>query len=122
MLDEATSATLLLLLFRLIAHGEFFCLFHVDDNCLELYPWTIVHTNSPCKHVLVNLLFRHCLLVEGSQFIYIVSLIILLVLLGVQCFSLQEMFEGLGCLYLNQIEHLFPVFIEPKDGYYHHAQ
>ena len=38
---------------------------------LNLYPWTIVHPISPCKYVLVNLLFYHCLLVEGSQYFYI---------------------------------------------------
>ena len=76
MLDGATPAPLLLLLLRLIDNGEFFCLLHVDETCLKLYPWTIVHTTSPCKHVLVNVLFHHFLLVEGYQSLYIVSLIV----------------------------------------------
>ena len=101
MLDGATLAPLLLLLFQLVAYGGCSCLLHVDETCLKLYPWTIVHPTLPCKHVLVNLLFHHCLLVEGSQLLYIVSLIIQLFLLGVECFGLQELFEGLGCLYLN---------------------
>ena len=102
MLDRSTPSLLLLLLFRLISHGELFCLFHVDENCLKLYPWTIVHTNSPCKHILVNVLFDHCLLVEGSQSLYIVSLIVLFVLLGIDYFGLQELFEGWCCLYLHK--------------------
>ena len=78
MLDGATLTPLLLLLFRLIAHGEIFCLFHVDETCLKLYPWTIVHTTSPCNHVILNLLFHRYLLVEGSKLLYIVSSILLL--------------------------------------------
>ena len=109
-------APLLLLLFRLIYHGELFCLFHVDETSLKLYPWTIVHPTSPCKHVIVNLLCAHCLLVEGSQSREIVSLIVWLVLLCVECFFLQEMFEGWSCLYLHQFVHLFPLCLESKDG------
>ena len=75
MLDGSTPAPLLLLLFQLISHGKFFCIFHVDETCLKLYPWTIVHPTSTLKHVLVIVLFNHCLLVEGSQSIYTVSLI-----------------------------------------------
>ena len=35
MLDGATPAPLLLLLFWLIANGELFCLFRVDETCLK---------------------------------------------------------------------------------------
>ena len=116
MLDGATPAPLQLLLLWLIAHGELSCLLHVDETCLKLYSWTIVHPTLPCKSVLINLLFLHFLLVEGSQLIDIVSLIIRLVLISDECFGLQELFKGLGCLYPHQIEHLFPIFLEPKHG------
>ena len=122
MLDESTPARLLLLLFRLIVHGELFCLLHVDEDCLKLYPWTIAHPTSPCKHVIVDLLFHNCLIVEGSQSLYIVLLIIWLVLLGVEFFVLQKLYEGLGCLYLHKIEHSFTVCLEPKDGYFQHTR
>ena len=35
---------------------------------------------------------------------------------------MQEFFEGLGCLYLNQMEHLYPVCLKSEDGYPHNAQ
>ena len=115
MLDGATLAPLLLLPFRLIAHGESFCLLHVDETCLKLYPWTIFNPTSPCKNVLVNLLFHHCLLVEGSQSLYILSLIIRLVLLGVEYFGAQELFKVLGCLYLHKIENTcFQYLLKPN--------
>ena len=113
-LDGASQAPLLLPLLRLISHGEFFCLFCVDETCLKLYTWNIVHPTSTCKHIIVKLLFHHCLLVEGSQSLYIVSLRIRLVLINVECFVLQELFKGLGCLYLHQIEHLFPICLDPN--------
>ena len=109
-------------LFCLITRGEWFFLYLVYENYLKLYPWNIVHPNSPCKPVLVNLLFSHCLIVEGSQLFYIVSLIVWLVLLDVECFGLQELFEGWGCVYLHKIEHFFPVCLEPNDGYSHHTR
>ena len=87
MLDGATPASLLL-----IAHSEFFCLFHVDETCLKLYAFTIVHPTSPCKNVVVYLFFDHCLIVEGSQSLGVVSLIVRLVLLGVEYLCLQELF------------------------------
>ena len=71
MLDGATPAPLLL-----IVHCELFCLLHVDDTCLKLYALTIVHPTSPCKHIVVYLLFDHCLLVEGYQLLDVVSLIV----------------------------------------------
>ena len=67
MLDGATPAPLVLLLFQLIARSEFFCLFRVDENFLKLYSWNIVHTTSPYKYVIVIFLFYHCLIVEVSQ-------------------------------------------------------
>ena len=121
-LDGATSAPLLLPIFRLISHGEFFCLFRAYETYLKLYPCTIVHPNLSCKCILLNFLFRHCLLMEGSQLLYIVLLIARLVLLSVECFGLQELFEGLGCLYLHQIEHFSPVCLEPKYGYSQHTK
>ena len=81
MLDVDTPAPLLL-----IFHCEFFCLLHVDKTCLKLYALTILHPTSPFKYIVVYLLFDNCLLVEGSQLIDVVSLIVLLVLLGVECF------------------------------------
>ena len=59
---------------------------------------------------------------EGSQLIYIASLIVWLALLRVKCFGLKDLFEGLGCFYLHQIEQLFPVCLEPKDVYSHHTR
>ena len=29
---------------------------------------------------------------------------------------MQELFEGLGCLYLHQTEHSFPICLESEDG------
>ena len=116
MLDGATPALILLLLFWLISIGGFFCLFHVDDPCLKIYPLTIVHPTLPCKHILVIFLFRRFLLMEGSQSLNIVSLIICLVLFVVKCFSLQELFGGCSFFNLYQIEQLFPKYLEPKDG------
>ena len=89
MLDGATPAPLMLMV-----NCEFFCLFHVDDTCFKLYPLTIVHPTLPCNHVIVYLLFDHCLLVEGTQSLDIVTLIVRLVLLRVECFCLRELFEG----------------------------
>ena len=111
MLDGATPAPLML-----IVNCEFFCLFHVDETCFKLYDLNIVHTTSPCKHIVVYLLFDHCLLVEGSQSLDVVSLIVCLVLPGMECFCLQELFEGWRCLYLHQIQNLFPVCLESEDG------
>ena len=71
MLDGATPAPLLL-----IVHCGFFCLFRVDETFLKLYSLTIVHPTSPCKHIVVYLLFDHCLLVEGSQSLDVVLLIV----------------------------------------------
>ena len=71
MLDGPTFALLLL-----IVYCESFCLFHVDETCLKLYALTIVHPTSPCKDIVVYLLFDHCLLVEGSQSLDIVLLIV----------------------------------------------
>ena len=71
---------LFLPLIRLITSGECFRLFHVDETFLKLFPWTIVHPALPCKNVIVNLLFHHCLLAEGFRSFYIVSLIVWLVL------------------------------------------
>ena len=88
MLDGATPAPLLL-----IVHFGFFCLFHVDETCLKLFALTIVHPTSSYKNIVVYLLFHNFLLVEGSQSIDVVSLMVLLVLLGVECFCLQEMSE-----------------------------
>ena len=39
----------------------------VDETCLKLHPWTIVHPTSPCKYVIVIRFLYRCLLVEGSQ-------------------------------------------------------
>ena len=122
MLDGATPAPLLLLLFWLIDNGEYFCLFHIDETCLKLYPCTIVHPTLPCKYVLLNLLFYHYLPVEGSQLFYIVLLIVGLVFLGVECFGLQELFEGWCCFDIHQIEHSFPLCLETKDEYSHYTR
>ena len=35
---------------------------------------------------------------------------------------MQKLFEGWGCLYLHQIEHLFPICLESEDGDPHNAQ
>ena len=76
MFGGATPASLLLLLLRMIACGECFCFVHVDKNVFKAYYWTVTHPNFPCKSFLVYLLFRYCLLVEGSNYFYIVSLIV----------------------------------------------
>ena len=81
MLDGATPAPLLL-----IVHCGLFCLFRVDETCLKLYALTIDHPTSPCKHIVAYSLFDHCLLVEGSRSLDVVSLIVLIVLLGVEFF------------------------------------
>ena len=59
---------------------------------------------------------------EGSHSLDIVPLIVWLVILGVECFCLQELFEGLRCLYIHQSEHSFPIFIESEDGDPHNAR
>ena len=74
MLDRDTPAPLYLLLSRLISYGVCFCLVYVDESCLKLYPWTILHPTLPWKYVLVNFLFCNCLVVEGPQSFYIVLL------------------------------------------------
>ena len=122
MLDGATLAPTLLLFFQLIVHGEFFCTFHVDETCFKMCPWNIVHAISPCKNIIVYLLFDHYFLVEGSQSLGIILLIVLLVLVSAACFCLQELLEGLDCLHLHQMEHLFTICLEPKDGEPHNAQ
>ena len=84
MIDGATPEPILLIL-----HCELFCLFQVYENCLELYPLTTVHTTSPCKHIVVYLLFHNCLLVEGSHSIYIISLAVWFVFHFLGCFWLK---------------------------------
>ena len=101
--------------FRLIVSCEFFCLFHVDEDCLKLYPLTIVHPTLPFKNIIVYLLFDHCMLMEGSQLLDIVSLIVCLVLLGVECFWLKRLLKRWSCLYLHQSKHSFPICLESKD-------
>ena len=71
MLDGATPTLLLL-----IVHCEFFLLFHVEETCFELYALTIVHHTLHFKQIFVYLMFDHCLLVEGSQYLDVVSLIV----------------------------------------------
>ena len=88
MLDGATPALLLL-----IVHCELFCLFHVENIFLKLYALTIFHPTSLCKHIVVYLLFDNFLLVEGSQSFDVILLIVRLVLIDVECFCLQELFE-----------------------------
>ena len=63
----------------LIVHGEWLCFVHVDEACLKLYPWNIVHPTLPRKYVLVYLLFCRYLLVESSQPFYILLFIVWLV-------------------------------------------
>ena len=105
---------------------RFCCFFSVDFSLWFLltlpYWWDFFETVSleyiPSHFALQacsrKLFFHHFLLVEGSQLFYIVSFIIWLVLLGVECSGLQELFEGWDCLYLHKIKHLFPVFLEPQ--------
>ena len=50
---------------------------------------------------------------EGSHYFYIVSLI-LCFFLRVNCFGLQELFEGWDHIELHQIENCLPVFLNPK--------
>ena len=88
MLDIPTFALLLF-----IVHCESFCLFHVGETFLKLYALTIVHPTSPCKHIVIYLLFDHCLLLEDSQLLDVVFLIVRLVLLGVECLCLQKLLE-----------------------------
>ena len=59
----------IIFLIRRIVHVEFLCFVHVDEICLKLYPWNIVHLTSPCKYILIYLLFYNCLLMEGSQYL-----------------------------------------------------
>ena len=59
---------------------------------------------------------------EGSQSLGIILLIVLLVLISAACFCLQELLQGLDCLHLHQMEHLFTICLEPKDGEPHNAQ
>ena len=49
-----------------------------------------------------------------SQFLDILSLIVSLVLLDVEYLGLQELFEGLGCFYLHQIELFIQYVLNPK--------
>ena len=83
--------------------------------------WTVIHTNSTCKYVFAYLLFRHCLIVEGYNYFYIVSLILCFVFISVVCLILQELFEGWDYIELHQIKKYLPVFIESKDGDSHNA-
>ena len=67
---------------------RFFCFFSVDFSLWVIVPlpcwWylfktlslTIFHPTSTCNHVIVYLLFDHCLLVEGSQSLDVISLIV----------------------------------------------
>ena len=50
-----------------------------------MYTWIIVDITSPCKYVILHFLFYHCLLVEVSQSFYIISLIVWLVLVVLDC-------------------------------------
>ena len=59
---------------------------------------------------------------EGSQSLDIESLIVRLALLAVECLCLQELFKGLGCLYLHQVKHLFPICLESEDEDPHNGQ
>ena len=59
---------------------------------------------------------------EGSRSFNVVSLIVWLDFLGIECFGLQELFEGCCCFDLHQIEYSRPVFIESKDRDSHNAQ
>ena len=56
-------------------------------------------------YVIVNLLFYHFLLVEGSQYFNSKLLILQVVFIGVYFFGLQKLFEGWCSFYLHQIEH-----------------
>ena len=82
MIYGSTPAPLLLIILWLIDCGECFCLVHGDETCLKLYLWNIIHPTLPCKYVLVNLLFYHCLIVECFQSFYILLLIVWIVFLA----------------------------------------
>ena len=80
MLWGATPAPfpLVSLFYWLIVHDECLCFVYVDDTCLKLYPWTIVHPTFPWNYVIVSFFFlelsvlacNNCLKV-GVVFIYI---------------------------------------------------
>ena len=61
------------------------------------------------------------MLVEGSHYIYIVSLI-LLFFPSVDYFGLQELFEGWAHIEIHKIENCMPAFIEPEGGDPNHTR
>ena len=50
-LDGATTSPLMLHFFRLIVLGEFLCLFHVDDTCLEQYSFPSPSHQCPIHYI-----------------------------------------------------------------------
>ena len=91
-------------------------------TCLKVYACTVTHTIFPLKYVMAYFLFHNFLLVGGSCSFYIILLIVCFVFLAVDCFGLQEMFEGWDHIELHQIENCLPVFLEPEDVDFHHTR
>ena len=58
---------------------------------------------------------------EGSRSFCIVLLILLFVFLGVDCFGLQELFEGWEYIEIHQIKNSLSVYPESEHGYSHNA-
>ena len=104
-LGGATPALSLLILirfFQLIALGECFYFVHVEKTCLKSYSWNVIHPTLPRKYVLVYFVFHYCLLMGGSNYFYIVSLIVWF-FISVDCFDLQELFEVWDHIEFHQI-------------------
>ena len=59
---------------------------------------------------------------EGCHYFKIISLIVCFDFPRFDCLRLQEMFEGWDYIEIYQIENCMKVFIEPKDGDYHHTR
>ena len=60
----------------MIAISGWFCFVHIDETLFKSYSCTVIHPSFPRNYVLIYLLFRHFLLVEGSHYFYIISLIV----------------------------------------------
>ena len=62
----------------------------MGKTLFKAYSGTVIHTSLPCKYVFVNLLFGHYLLVEGSHYFNIPSLVVCIGFLGVDFDDIWE--------------------------------
>ena len=97
----------------------FLCLF--NETIFKAFSRTVIHTNSPCKYVVIKILFDNFPLAEDSHFLTYLSLLLFYIVLGVDCLGLQEWFESWADVDIHKIKHYLSVFIKYEDVYFQHT-